>query len=178
MPLHAKIQECIGFSVENVPHFCFAGFTFHTPGILIVRVHLNGQRLFRVNELDQDREPLHIPAFGPQDFPALVFDVLGQCLAGVVTGDHFALTVLVCGQFPGLGKRIHVRLFIVKFFQLGPAPDVVFAGRMQFYNCHVCVPRFCTHYRLHRGKSGRQNERIYIFHICKDNMANQTLLSD
>ena len=142
--LYAEIQERTGFGIQDVPHLGFSGFAFHTPGILVIRVHLDRQRLLRIDELDQHREALHVPAVSSQNLPAFVFNILGQGLAGIVSCHDFTLSVLVCGQFPALGQGIHVGFFIVEFFQLGPTPDVVLERGVQFYNCHIQSTSFLS----------------------------------
>ena len=52
--------------IHNVPHFRLAVFALMRKRIRIVRMHLHGEIVMRVNELDEHREALEIPAAFPR----------------------------------------------------------------------------------------------------------------
>ena len=73
IPPEAAVNAGIRLTLQDIPHLIFTVFIFLFQRIGIIRMHLHGQVLPGVNELDQKRKPLQRLAFPA---PALFADAI------------------------------------------------------------------------------------------------------
>ena len=112
--------------VEDVPHLALAVLPLHRERVLVGGVHLDGQILLGVDELDHDGEllvPLRLPA---QLIFADGFDIFGEGHARELALGDRRFPVRMGGKLPALGDDIHIADVLVKdVADLRPAPEVV-----------------------------------------------------
>ena len=134
---------CTGRTVHNVPQFRLSVLSFNTQSVRIARMHLHGQIIACIDQLDEQREirkllrifAEHAPAFSRQPFL--------ERLSLRRTVCNHALAVPMTGKFPTLGDLRQLCLFAVFFFQTRPAPEIILQRRDQFHRIsHRSLPSF------------------------------------
>ena len=91
-------------AVDDDPHLRFAPAVLHPRGVLIVRMHLHRQALFRVDQLDHQREAVLRIHCAAQQL-RLRLQRGGERLSGKRAGRDRALAVRVAGKLPAFGQR-------------------------------------------------------------------------
>ena len=81
--VQAVIQRRTRCSIDNVPHLRFSRLALCAHGIGIIRVHLNGEILLGINELNQNRHGGTAVTVSPQKRRAVGIQIFPQSPSGI-----------------------------------------------------------------------------------------------
>ena len=104
-------------------------------------MHLYGQVLFGIDQLDEHRHGRTAGAVGAQKAGAVGIQIFPQRLSGIRSVFQNAAAVLVAGKLPALGDLIRPAGLAELLPQAVSAPEVVFADTLQKNRfCHSLSP--------------------------------------
>ena len=101
--------------------------------VFVVRMHLNGEIVMRVDELDEQRELLRIHGACGRQCVRCVAQIFQQGHAGVVAVIDHAHAVVTHGQFPRFCQLRKGSFLIITLLQTVAAPKNLLGHRAQLH---------------------------------------------
>ena len=150
--------------VENVPHLGLARVTLHTARIIVVRMHLHGEVLRGVDELNEDRH-VRASARACAERRRMIRKPRGERLARRRTARNAAEPVRMRRELPALRRDARAAVLAQLVMQPMPAPKIVLEHGRKF---HYMRQISCTPFRLsHYPKYSRKKQADVLFHLTK-----------
>ena len=125
LTVEAVVKVSAFLAVYHIPHLGFSVLMLVFQRIGIVRMHLNGQVILRIDKFDQHRKLVKTAAVGSKHLSACQIYVFLQGLSCILSICHKRRTVRMTGYFPALCQNVTVVGLMIFLDQSSSAPDII-----------------------------------------------------